>query len=127
MIVCLTRHASTHGEQIPTYFLELFRTGLYPTLRSKAGSIHSKYLLVLVKHPCIDTDDSTLREVNAGYGFATRRNVTLEDETNCGVYAEGFVDNCDTIRRPLSSKRLSLRGGFVARRTDMVNLLLPHK
>ena len=60
-------------------------------------SILPKYLLVLVKYPCIDTDDSTLRQVNAGYGFSARRNITLEDETNCRVYAEGFVDDCDAI------------------------------
>ena len=50
-------------------------------------SIYSKYLLVLVKYPCIDTDDRTPREVNAGNGFSARRNITLEDETNSGVYA----------------------------------------
>ena len=95
--MCLTRFGSTHGEKIPSHFLELFWSGLNPTFRAKTLSILPEYVLVLVKYPCINSDDRTLWEVNARYSLSTRWNITLEDETNGGVYAEGFIDDCDAI------------------------------
>lgn len=85
---------ATHSKHVPSHLLELFRIGLNPTLRAKRMSIFPKYYLILMKHPCIDTDDCALRKVDSRYRFSASRDVALEDETNGRVDAKSFVDDC---------------------------------
>lgn len=98
MNIWLIRHRDTHSKQITSHFLELFRVGINPTLGSKTMSILAEYCLVLVKHPCIDTDDSTPRKMDPRYGLSTGWDMAFEDETNRGVNTKGFVDDCGSFR-----------------------------
>ena len=87
----------THGEEVSSHFFELLRIGLDPALGAKAMNVLAKDIHVLMKDPCVDTDDGALWKVDSRYGISIGRDIAFKDKTNGRVNTKGFVDDGGAI------------------------------